>query len=176
MWVQKNPHKLLKWNKPGHRWMLRERNKPSVLRMWLCLEFCANRLLCLAGVSWDDCSQKRSLTKLGTISNETELLNSMVIQCPYFSGTGRVGTRGYRSFHVSSDFMSQQQLGEEWNSDPCQLKPRMFRLGYSGSTIVPFKSPRVFKRFIQGSWSFQNSSWRPGRIIWSPKMALYTRV
>lgn len=34
----------------------------------------------------------------------------------------------------------------------------MFRLGYSGSTIVPLKSPGVFKRFIKSSWSFQNSS------------------
>lgn len=145
--------------------------------MWLSLEFCANRLLCLAGVSWDSCSQKRSLTKLRTISNERELLNSMFIKCPYSSGTGRTGTRGCRSFCVSGDFVAYQQLGEGWNSYPCQLKPRMFRPGYNGSTTVPLKSPGVFKRLIQGSWSLQSSSWRPGRIIWSPEMALlYTSV
>lgn len=179
--MRKKLYKLLKWSKLGHKCVVSERNKYSVFRTWLCLEIYANRPFCLAGVSWDSHSQRRSLAKLGTVSNQIGHLKNMIVQCLYCDdyiqvGPAEQGEEGTASKEVYNGCMAYQQLGKEWNPAPCQLNPSMFRLGCTGSTIVPFKSPGVFRIFTQGSWSFQNSSWRPGRIPWSPKMTMHANV
>lgn len=76
----------------------------------------------------------------------------MFVQCLYSNGYIQVGPaeqgeEGTASMEVYNDCMAYQQLGKELNPAPCQLNPRMFRLGCGGSTIVPLKSLGVFKRF-----------------------------
>lgn len=146
--------------------MLRERNKSSVLRLWLCLEFCANRLLCLAGVSWDNCSQKRSLTKLRTISNETELLNSMFIKCPYSSGTGRIGTEGAEvsmfslvSWLISSWVRNEILILVSWNPG-CSVIPPQHRLSPLECSRDFFRAPGHSRAVAGGQeGSFGHQKW-----------------
>jgi len=70
--VQKNLHKLLEQSKPGHKCMLSERS-----------------------MSRDNHSQKSSLTKSRTISNQIGLLNNMFVKQLCSSGTSGIGRRGY---------------------------------------------------------------------------------